>query len=72
MRGEGVLASTWWFGRCALTRSPGCPKGPSQEWKKMCILVYIYCMHRKTSAILLELCISIRLVHFKACIQMVT
>jgi hypothetical protein len=42
MRGEGVLASTWWIGRCALTGSPERWKGPSRGWKKMCLLIYIY------------------------------
>jgi hypothetical protein len=73
MRGEGVLASTWWFGRCALTGSPECRKGPNRGWKKMCIRIYIYILHaEETPALSLELCYTLSIVHNKACIQMVT
>jgi hypothetical protein len=59
MRVEGVLGSTWWFGRCALTGCPEYRKGPSREWEKMCILIFIYSMHRKPQFYLLNFVISV-------------
>jgi hypothetical protein len=46
-----------------------------QSWKKLYIYIYIYIllrMHRKPQLNPLNFCYTLSIVHFKACIQMVT
>jgi hypothetical protein len=73
MRGEGVLASTWWFWKVCVNRESGMPEGPESGMKgDVYTYIHIYRMHRETPALPLELVITRSLVHNKACIQMVT
>jgi hypothetical protein len=60
MRGEGVLASTWRFWKVCVDRESGMPERPeSGMGEDVYTCTDIYCMHRKTSAILLSFVISI-------------
>jgi hypothetical protein len=73
MRGEGVLASTWWFWKVCVDRESGMPEGPESGKKgDVFTYIYIYCMHREIPALPLELCYTRSIDHDKACIQMVT
>jgi hypothetical protein len=75
MRGEGVLASTWWFWKECIDRESGMPERPESRMEGdmyTYIYIYIYCMHRETSALPLELCYTHSIDHDKAGIQMVT
>jgi hypothetical protein len=44
MRGEGVLASTWWFRKVCVDRESGMPEGPELEMKGD-VYTYLYMLH---------------------------
>jgi hypothetical protein len=66
VRGVGVLAPTWWFGRC-VDREPGMLGRPEfGVW--MMIYLIMLLMHRKLQLSSL-ICYTFIIDHFKACIQ---
>jgi hypothetical protein len=58
--------------KVCVDRESEIPEGPESRMEDVYTYIYIYCMHRKTSALPLELCYIHSIDHNKAYIRMVT